>query len=148
MSVLMVEYFKEEYGFLSNFYELPEPIEYEGIKYHTVEAAFQAAKTLDEEQRYLMSQLPPGKAKRAGRKLKLRDDWDQVKKDVMYELLKLKFTIPSLKAQLLAIDHLTLMEGNTWGDKYWGCVRDLNGNWTGQNWLGRLLMKVRQELQD
>lgn len=127
--------------FLSNFW--PCTIPWQGLTYRSTEHAFQAAKTLDYTQRLQISALAsPADAKRAGRSLRLRDDWEHVKIEVMRELLWIKFADPCLSAQLMATAPAVLVEGNTWNDKVWGCVL-VRGEWQGQNHLGRLLMEIR-----
>ena len=79
-------------------------------------------------------------ARRWGNQIDLRSDWDEVKYDIMYELLKLKFQDPNLLAKLLATGDAHLEEGNRHGDKYWGTV-----NGSGQNYLGKLLMQIRSD---
>jgi ribA/ribD-fused uncharacterized protein len=133
--------FSGRYAFLSNF--APSPLEYEGIKYPTVEHAFQAAKTLDNGQRLtIASARTPGIAKRAGRRLKLRDDWDVIRIGVMFHLLLLKFAVAPLSDQLLKTGDAHLVEGNTWGDRFWGVCGG-----KGENHLGALLMQVRDGLR-
>ena len=139
-----IEQFVDEYFFLSNFYK--HPITYEDIYYQHTEAAFQAAKTLDPVLRRKISEFAsPGKAKRAGRKLVLRDGWEEMKVQVMEDVLRLKFADPFLRSRLLATGDAELIEGNNWGDTVWGSVKTYNGEWTGQNLLGKLLMKLRSE---
>lgn len=134
--------FHGSYRWLSNF--SPRPLTYEGVRYATVEHAYQAAKTLDPEERHRVAALStPGLAKRAGRSIQLRDDWEEVKVSVMKELLALKFAQPGLRAKLLATGARLLVEGNTWNDRFWGQCPVGNG----QNMLGRLLMEERQSLQ-
>ncbi len=134
--------FEGFYRWLSNF--APSPLTYEGLRYPTVEHAYQAAKTLDPEERHRVAALStPGLAKRAGRSIQLRDDWEEVKVSVMKELLALKFAQPGLRAKLLATGDRLLVEGNTWNDRFWGQCPVGNG----QNMLGRLLMEQRQSLQ-
>jgi ribA/ribD-fused uncharacterized protein len=129
------------YAFLSNFH--PSPIEVDGSVYPTVEHAFQAAKTTDPAKaREIRKAKKPGDAKRLGRKVRLREDWEQVKDSIMYELLKKKFKDDSLKRGLLATKDEYLEETNTWKDTYWGVC-----DGKGSNKLGHLLMKVRSELQ-
>jgi ribA/ribD-fused uncharacterized protein len=133
--------FEGPFAFLSNFY--PSPIVYEGQRYQTVEHAFQAAKSTDPAERENIRNAPtPGKAKAMGRRVTLRPDWERVKRGVMMECLRLKFADPRLAQQLLKTGEALLEEGNTWGDTYWGKV---DGN--GENWLGILLMRVREELR-
>jgi ribA/ribD-fused uncharacterized protein len=84
----------------------------------------------------------PGKAKRAGRNLQLRHDWEKVKYDVMLDIVFAKFyQHPELAAKLLATGDAELIEGNWWNDTTWGVC-----NGVGSNWLGRILMMVRARL--
>lgn len=129
------------FEWLSNFF--PAPVVYRGVNYNTVEHAYQAAKTLvlaEREQIRMCS--TPGKAKRLGREVTMRPDWDKIKLTVMLHLLRQKFNIPELRDKLLATGDIRLIEGNTWGDTFWGVC-----NRTGMNHLGRLLMQVRSELR-
>jgi len=131
-----------EHRFLSNFY--PCTISFLDITYPSVEHAFQAEKTLDMEIRKKIAKAPtPGYAKKMGRKLKLRPDWEELKDVVMFILLQQKFAIPKFRRGLLATGDAEIVEGNNHGDSYWGVYRGV-----GQNKLGKLLMRVRQEIQD
>lgn len=136
------------YEFLSNFSWVE--VGYRGVKYPSVEHAFQAAKTLILAERELIRACrTPHAAKRlGGPKAKggivtLRHDWDKIKLDIMLYLLRQKFSKPELKAKLLATGDQELVEGNKWHDTFWGVC-----NGIGSNHLGRLLMQVRSELQD
>lgn len=142
----MINKFEGEYAFLSNFY--PSPFVYDGIEYPTVEHFFQAAKTTDLSKRKEIAAAPtPGQAKRMGRQVKLRPDWEEVKIDVMMKGLRHKFAIPKFREMLLATGDEELTEGNTWHDRAWGrCMCDKCGG-QGQNLLGRLLMKLREEIK-
>ena len=134
--------FRGEYAFLSNFWKCE--VEFEGEVYPTVEHAFQAAKTFDiEERKRISSFASPVIAKRIGRKVGLRADWEDVKCDIMKELLKKKFENPELAEKLLATGDSELIEGNNHGDRFWGMV-----NGVGKNMLGRLLMEVRDDLRN
>jgi ribA/ribD-fused uncharacterized protein len=137
-----VAQFQGEYRFLSNFW--PATVEFEGITYPTAEHAYQAAKTLDPNERRRIAALPtPADAKREGRKLKLREDWETAKFEVMEQVVRYKFTHrPELRDKLLATGDALLEEGNDWGDQVWGTV-----NGVGENRLGKILMKVRAELR-
>ncbi|MCE7985531.1 MAG: NADAR family protein [Caldilinea sp. CFX5] len=137
--------FHGDYDFLSNF--AYSPLTYEGETYPTVEHAFQAAKTFDPaEQQKVREASSPGSAKRLGRRVTLRADWETVKYDIMLALLRQKFSAPDFRPKLLATGDADLIEGNTWGDRTWGCVQ-VKGQWVGKNHLGKLLMQVRAELQ-
>lgn len=131
--------FQGQYRFLSNFW--PAPIRYGGILFPTTEHAYQACKSDNVNEATRVSLLKsPGDAKRVGRTLAVRKDWEQVKEQIMLDVLRLKFTLPDLRRRLLATGDVQLVEGNTWGDRYWGVC-----NGTGANRLGKLLMQVRQE---
>jgi ribA/ribD-fused uncharacterized protein len=139
--------FIDERAFLSNFY--PSPIEWQGFAVPTVEHAYQAAKTFDPELRLAVASAPtPFKAKRLGRKLPIRPDWEQMKVEIMLELLRLEFGDPQLAELLLATETEELVEVNHWHDTFWGqcigCHENCDG--VGDNMLGRLLMRVREEL--
>ncbi len=135
--------FRDENDYLSNFYEAP--VNYGGITYQNNEAAFQAQKVLNEEKRREFANLPANKAKKLGRNVLLRDDWEDVKEELMYEIVKAKFTQnPNLHWRLLNTGHQLLTEGNTWHDTFWGV--DLTTA-QGENHLGKILMSVREELQ-
>ncbi len=133
-----------EYRFLSNFYpsQIPNKI---GQIYATVEHAFQAANTLvDSERDEIMFAKTPGDAKRLGRKVTLRPDWEQIKVEVMRRLLALKFAPGSkLADRLLATEDAELVESNNWGDVFWGVCKG-----KGTNWLGILLMERRAVLRE
>ena len=142
MKKSVIDNFRGEYSFLSNFY--PCELWWEGKQYNSLEQAFQASKTLDDNEREWIRTAPtPGKAKRRGRQITLRKDWEKIKFHVMEELLKRKFDDPKLRKVLLATEDAELIEGNSWGDVVWGVY-----NGKGQNWLGKLLMKVREELRE
>lgn len=137
--------FTGEFRFLSNFYL--HPVEYEGAVCKSAEHAYQAAKTLDPLEKETVRRLQkPGQAKRAGRLLTLRKDWDEVKLQVMEEILRRKFSTEPLRSWLLETGDAELIEGNTWGDLFWGAVRR-DGRWEGRNYLGKLLMFIREELR-
>jgi ribA/ribD-fused uncharacterized protein len=132
--------FKGEFAFLSNFW--PCKVEFEGMIYPGVEQAFQSAKTLDPAERRPFVDLGPGAAKRLGRKLALRPDWQEVKVGIMRQCLQSKFADPELRAQLLSTGERQLIEGNRWGDRFWGVCGG-----TGRNMLGTLLMELRAAIR-
>ncbi len=146
-----IDDFEGEYRFLSNFYK--SPIEFDGITYPTVEHAYQAQKTLDNDLRLAVSELPTaGDAKRFGNTLKesgqLREDWEEVKVLIMTELCGIKFQISYFKKQLLLTGDAILIEGNTWHDNFWGdCVCKKCLNIEGKNNLGIILMAIREKIK-
>ena len=143
----MINKFDGEYAFLSNFYECP--ITYDGITYTNSEAAFHAHKTLNEEERKQFAALDPSAAKKLGRKITLRSDWEEVKTKIMYEICLAKFSQnEDLKAKLLATGDEYLEEGNYWHDNCWGnCSCEKCKDITGENRLGKILMEIREELR-
>lgn len=140
--VNIIDKFYGKYEFLSNFYY--SPIIYKHIKYPTVEHAFQALKSQDISERHRIALAKtPGIAKRMGRKVQLRPDWEDVKVKIMKLLVKLKFTTyEDLKKKLLATSNVEIIEGNTWKDTFWGVCEG-----RGLNMLGKILMEVREELR-
>lgn len=179
----MITAFRDEHAFLSNFYdeqpflarwygdlfpypstepdfdhrpgaELNKGEELALWEWKSVEHYFQAAKTTDRDRAKLIKRAgTPQIAKRMGREVELRHDWEVVKFDVMLRALRHKFSDRELAQRLLATGDQKLVEGNTWGDKTWGCVfthtngvgQPSAGEWRGENWLGRLLALVRAE---
>ena len=138
----VIDQFRGEYHFLSNFY--PIPVMYEGQVYSSSEHAYMASKTNDLSQKQqIIDAKTPGEAKRLGRKATLRPDWEEVKYEVMWAILMAKFSAPDMRAKLIGTGDATLVEGNNWGDKYWGV--DLRTG-EGHNRLGEALMEVRDVL--
>lgn len=130
-----------EHSFLSNFYT--SPIVIFGKTYITVEHAYQAMKSLNpHDSETIRLAYTPGKAKSLGKHLVCREDWDEIKDSVMYFLLQLKFQNKELATKLKETSPHELIEGNTYGDIYWGQCPIGNG----KNMLGKLLMVVRDEL--
>jgi len=134
--------FSGEYNWLSNFYHCHVPLN--GNFYRNAEAAFQAQKTLDPDIRDEFERLDPLKAKRKGRRLELREDWEDVKVNIMKEVVKSKFmSNPELRNKLIATRDAELVELNSWNDRTWGVCSKTN---IGKNLLGKILMEVRKEI--
>lgn len=130
--------------FLSNFYPSKVTATWndDKVTVATVEHAFQAAKAMNRKDfDAICKAATPGQAKKLGRKCVMRSGWEAVRMDVMEKLLREKFSDNVMKAMLLGTGDATLIEGNTWGDQYWGVC-----DGKGENHLGRLLMKVRDEI--
>jgi ribA/ribD-fused uncharacterized protein len=135
-----IDSFDGEYRFLSNFW--PCVVVYDGITYPSTEHYYVAMKTTDPSLRKQASLVSTsGQVKKFGRTLELRPDWDDVKLQVMEYALKQKFADPELRAKLIATGDAELIEGNWWGDVFWGVCKG-----KGENHLGRLLMKLRKEI--
>jgi len=136
----MIRQLKGQFSFLSNFY--PCSINYEGIEYPSVEHAYQAAKTTSvNSKKWIASLEAPVEAKRKGRLLVVRDDWDTIKVDVMTHLCVIKFSKDPLKSLLIETFPMVIQEGNWWGDTFWGVC-----NGQGDNILGKILMRVRADI--
>jgi ribA/ribD-fused uncharacterized protein len=137
----MIDRFDGEYEWASNFHA--HRIFYRGHWYDTSEHAYQCEKTLvPEERKMIRNASTPGKAKRLARKIALRPDWDEVKLGAMLEIVTIKFQDPELREKLLSTGDEELVEGNHWGDTFWGVC-----NGVGENWLGRILMFIRDEIR-
>ena len=137
----MINSFRGQYRFLSNFF--PALIDYEGLVYPTVEHAYQACKSTDNSiRKVIQNALTSQEAKALGKQINIRTDWDEVKLKIMEELLRLKFSNREISNLLLLTGNEELIEGNWWGDTYWGIC-----NGIGENHLGKLLMKIRENLQ-
>jgi ribA/ribD-fused uncharacterized protein len=130
-----------EYRFLSNF-ELGDVI-YEGIKYPSSENAYQAAKSLDIQIRNQFVNISPNESKKLGRKIDVREDWEEVKYGIMYQVVLDKFSRNyELGDLLIETGDKYLEETNHWKDKVWGVCDGV-----GKNWLGKILMDVRTQIK-
>lgn len=135
----MISSFRGKYAFLSNFYSAS--VYYNGRWYRNNEAAFQAQKCPERAGEFVMLTAP--EAKRFGRRVPLRPDWDEVKDQIMYDIVLNKFTYHSeLLTMLRTTGDEELVEGNTWHDTYWGVCDGV-----GQNRLGKILMEVRERFK-
>ena len=143
----MILKFDGEHRFLSNFW--PAQVALENETYASVEAAYQAAKTLDMEFRQKVRDCGDDSVavkklgKKVGKTVRQRPCWDEdFKLKVMGDLVRQKFSDPELGGRLLATGDQELEEGNWWGDRFWGVCKG-----EGRNELGKLLMQVREELK-
>lgn len=136
----VIREFTGKYRFLSNFY--PCTVRFsDGRVAKSSEHAYMACKTTDAGQRdRILACETPAQAKRLGRSIPLRDGWNDMRVEVMEACLRSKFSNPELRSKLLATGEAELVEGNKWGDKFWGVC-----NGVGENQLGKLLMKLRAE---
>lgn len=135
--------FRGKYLFLSNFSYYACYVG--GTLYPTVEHAYQACKSEDPNLRLIIgSALTPALAKKYGRTAKLRPDWEKIKVKVMELCLRRKYErSPKARKLLIATGDALLEEGNHWGDTFWGVCGGV-----GENHLGKLHMKIREELQN
>lgn len=147
-------HFEGYHSFLSNFYDGEGgDVTINGIHYPTTEHAFQAGKFVKRSQRKQVAGCAtPGYSKRFARakaaKIGNRAGWKDSDISIywMLKCLRLKFKHPRLAEELVKTYPRKLIEGNTWGDDFWGCVRTPDG-WRGDNWLGKILMHIREELR-
>ena len=140
----VIDSFRGTYRFLSNMSAYK--VFYLGDTYYSAEAAYQGSKAATDLQRMKMVRVKrPDYARRRGRSMKqIREDWDKIKLRVMYEIVKAKFSQnEKLQAKLLATRDRVLIEGNDWGDTFWGMT-----DGEGENHLGKILMRVRAELRE
>ncbi len=143
-----IDSFRGEYRWLSNFQLCT--IERESIVYPSTEHAYQAAKAFPQDfvtKEAIAALKKPAQAMHAGRALekigKQRSDWHDVKVLYMREINFYKYTMhPDLRDKLLATGEAELIEGNTWGDVFWGVC-----NGRGENNLGKVLMDIRASLR-
>lgn len=151
----MIPHFKtEQHRYLSNFYLVD--VEYLGIIYPSSEHAYMSAKSNEEvvidgktyNWKYFCQKRDtrPGRIKGESKFLTLPDNWDTIKVQVMYDCLVSKFSNPQLRGWLLATGHQNIQEGNWHHDTFWGVDLRVNPN-IGENNLGRLLMRVRDEIR-
>jgi ribA/ribD-fused uncharacterized protein len=148
MQMDRIDHFDGDWHFLTNF--SASPIVWEGREWPTVEHLFQAHKSLDDEERELIRTAhTPAEAKRLGRRVTKRSDWEEVRQDVMLQCLRAKFSQNSDLAQrLLDTRDALLVEGNTWHDNTWGdCRCKRCAAIEGDNLLGKALMQIRNELR-
>jgi len=139
---MAIDNFNGDFDFLSNFYrDNGKP---------TVEHIYQAAKTWhDDWKRQIMAAETPGRAKRLGRKAPMRDDWEQVKVQVMFDAVREKFKDSKLRVKLIDTFPIILIEGNNWHDNFWGecsCMKCRGKEKSSM--LGFILMEIRKELME
>lgn len=136
--------FSGDYEFLSNFYN--SEIEYKGIVYKNSESAYQAQKLdpkyIDEYIQDFVN-INANIAKKLGREIPQRDDWEEVRLNIMYEITLAKYTqSEELRQLLISTGNKVIIEGNYWEDTFWGVCNDI-----GENNLGKIIMRVRGEIR-
>jgi ribA/ribD-fused uncharacterized protein len=139
-----IDSFRGRWEFLSNFFYCPVTVNL--ITYPSAEHAYQAMKCrrrADFER--VMACVKPEEAKRVGRTVEQVDGWEELKMERMAEVLRAKFKNPFLRDLLLLTGEVELVEGNDWGDRFWGRC---NKTGEGENVLGQLLMMVREEVRE
>lgn len=139
----VIDSFRGTNSFLSNMSSSPFKIG--ETDYPTVEHFYQAMKTdIPEERARVLAAKTAAEAKRIGKTVKLRKNWKQIQADIMMKALRAKFEQnPELRKRLIDTGEAELIEGNNWGDKFWGMV-----DGEGSNYLGKYLMQIRKELME
>lgn len=138
----MIKQFIGDYAFLSNFALVK--INHMGRVFTSVENAYAASKCKYDEDVDKFLNITSGQAKRLGRTVAIRDDWEDIKYNVMRDLVFQKFEQEPYKSKLLQTGDLEIQEGNYWKDTYWGV--DLKAG-IGKNNLGKILMEVRESIK-
>lgn len=143
----MIIEFKDEFSFLSNFFPC-KIVARSGLVFPSSEHLFMSFKNGNEEwiKKCSNKTITPTQIKRLGRKVELVKDWESIKFFCMEFAVTQKFKQnKNLLNKLKRTGNQNLVEGNWWGDKIWGVCLKSNPN-EGENHLGRILMKVREEL--
>ena len=134
----------ETYREFSNF--APFAIDLDGARWPTTEHYYQAQKFADPElQAKIRKADKPIIAKKLADKHRdrIRPDWGAIKDEVMYRAVRRKFELhPELRELLLATGDEEIVESVP-TDYYWGVGRDGSG----QNKLGRIIERIRDELR-
>lgn len=137
----MIDSFKGPHSWLSNFATCTVMLD--GIRYSSVENAFQAAKTLDPDERKPFTSCSAATAKQLGKRVTLRSDWLDMRQSIMYNLCNQKFEQEPYRSRLLSTGNQELVEGNWWNDTFWGVCRG-----KGSNHLGKIIMQIRSRLKE
>lgn len=141
----MIDSFRGQYAFLSNMYNCK--ITYNGLTFLSSEAAFHAQKCPERASEF--TNLDPSAAKKLGRSVELRSDWEDIKVQIMTEIVEQKFLQHNkLKEKLVATGDAELIEGNWWYDTFWGVCTNRKYDHVGENNLGKILMKLREKFKN
>lgn len=139
-----ITFYDGSYYLLSNFSAYA--VEYNGLLYPTAEHAYQAQKFTDQViQEAIRQARNPFQTKIIAEQNKdfIRDDWEKSKLKVMGEILRCKLEQhEEVRSTLLSTSAQQLIDG-TPTDYFWGVGKDK----TGQNHLGKIWMRLRQELR-
>ena len=153
----MINKFEGRFRFLSNFY--PCKIEHKGIKYPSVEHFYVAMKVTEMQLidgiyytaadfREMISRISnPGDVKKIGSRVKIRRDWDDKKLEFMNWAVREKFKDETLAEMLISTGDQEIIEGNWWHDNFFGSCSCVKCGNKGQNNLGKLLMRVRDDIR-
>lgn len=141
----MIKEFQGEYRWLSNFTKVNITID--GVTFPSIEHAYVSMKIEDNPDWIKFCSNPnvtSGQIKRACRDKQIREDWEEIKLEVMELLCRIKFNKEPFKTYLLSTGDKEIQEGNKWNDTFWGiCLK----TGIGENHLGKIIMKIRKELK-
>lgn len=141
----MINQFRGEYNWLSNMYSCD--IMFDGHLFKSVENAYMASKNVENRDWFQFClNNPPNICKKESKNILLRADWEKVKVKIMYGFLEQKFKQEPFKTKLLTTKNENIVEGNYWGDSFWGVDLKQNPN-IGENFLGRSIMDIRKKLR-
>jgi ribA/ribD-fused uncharacterized protein len=140
----MIKEFQGEYRWLSNFW--PVEISYKGRVFKSVEHAYMSEKnTSDVWKDFCENEVDPKIVNKMSRIITLCPDWDEVKVDIMNQLTRVKYQNQEFSEKLLKTGTQKLVEGNYWGDVFWGVDNETG---EGQNLFGKILMEIREEIRN
>jgi ribA/ribD-fused uncharacterized protein len=138
---------KSARNWFSNMIEFEDPLVYEGIFYVTPEHFYQAMKSKSKLYRERVAACKTGMlAKRLGRKVNIREDWEDVKLMVMERAQRHRFQIGTKWRERLVETDGEIVEWNYWHDRIWGKCTCEKCKGNGRNLLGEMLMKIRDEI--
>jgi ribA/ribD-fused uncharacterized protein len=149
--MILIRKVKEHHGWLGNM--APFPVEHDGQRWPTTEALFQGLRFVDQEIRSkIRLHKSPMAAKMISKKYKMQmvvEPMSALDLDNMRLCLKLKIEQhPELREKLIQTGEAPIMEDCTRRQRgsglFWGAAL-IEGEWKGQNWLGRLWMELRQQ---
>ena len=138
---MIIDSFRGKYFWLSNFFL--SPVELDRKLYPSVEHAYQAAKTKDKNARKKIQRLTANASRLYGQTVPLVEKWDHLRIPMMRSLCKQKFIKhKDLQIKLREIGDAELIEGNDYGDSFWGVCNNI-----GENHLGKILMDIRNDFK-
>lgn len=141
----MIYRFRGNYNWLSNFY--PVKIKLKDIVYPSVENAYQSMKNNNIYWKHYCRDNSPKDVKIKSKTIKIRKNWDNIKIKCMEFCLIQKYQQEPFKTLLKKTKNENILEGNDWGDSFWGVDLTVNPNY-GENNLGRLIMDIRKKLYE
>jgi len=143
----IIGFYEREFYVFSNFSSFA--VDWQGRRWQTSEHAYQAAHFIDTNEKLYEKIFNARSAHDAYKIAKANADkaaknWDEIKVTIMEEIIRLKLEQnPYVKKKLLETEELLLAEDSP-KDSFWGWGPDRNG----RNELGKIWMKLREELRN